>query len=79
MKQEGRQQLSYTGMLEKALTHQPLPPPFLVLTTQDSSMHGLVSLAIGALTDAFLIHKADQMVLIDYEGQRRIKCSYMRK
>ena len=31
--------------LEKALPHQLLPPPFLVLTTQDSSEHRLVSLA----------------------------------
>ena len=50
--------------LEKTLQHQPLPPPFLVFTAQDSSAHRLVSLAIYALTDAFLNHKVDQMVLI---------------
>ena len=70
-KPEEKQQLSCVGNLEKALPHQPLPPPFLVLTAQDSSMHRLVSLAICTLTDAFLNHKVDQMVLIDYDRQRR--------
>ena len=33
------QQLSCVGNLERALLHQPLPPPFLVLTSHDSSAH----------------------------------------
>ena len=66
MKQE-ETQLNCTRNLEKSLPHQPLLPPFLVLTAQDSSMHRLVSLAICVLTP-----KVDQMVLIDYDGPRRI-------
>ena len=73
MKQEETQQLSCTGNLKKALPHQPLPPPFIRLIAKDSSAHRLVSFAIGSLTDAFLNHKVDQMVLIDYEGERRKK------
>ena len=68
VKPEETQQLSCAGNLEKAL---PLLPPFLVLTAQDSSAHRLVSLAICALTDAFFNQKVDQMVLINYDGQRR--------
>ena len=49
----------------------PLAPPFLVMTTQDSSAHILVSLAICARKDAFFNHKVDQMILIDYDVQRR--------
>ena len=67
VKPEETQQLSYVGNLEK-----PLPPPFLVLTAQDFCTQIVVSLAICTLTDAFLNHKVDQMVLIDYDGQRRI-------
>ena len=71
MKPEETQQLSCAGNLEKALLHQPLQPSFFVLTAQDSSMHRLVSFAICKFTDAFLNHKVDQMVLINYDGQRR--------
>ena len=65
LKQEETQQLSCTGNLE------PLPPPFLVLTAQDSSAHRLVTLPICALTDVLLNHKVDRIVIIDYDGQRR--------
>ena len=58
--------LSCAGNLEKALPHESLPPPFLVLTAQDSFVHRLISLAICTLTDSFLNHKVDQMVVIDY-------------
>ena len=68
MKPEETQQLSCTGNLEKALPHQPLPPPSHVLTAQDSPMHRLVSLAICILTDVFLNYKVDQVILIDYNG-----------
>ena len=57
--------------LKEVLPHQLLPPPFLVHTTQDSSAHKLVSLAICALMDSILNHKVDLMVRIDYNGQRR--------
>ena len=67
MKLEEMLQLWCVGNLEKALPHQPLLPPFLVLTAQESSVYRLVSLAICALTDTFLNDKVDQMVLIDYE------------
>ena len=70
IKPEETQKLSSKENLEKA--HQPLPPSFLALTAQDSSAHRLLSLAIYALTDASLNHKIDQMVRIDYDGQRRI-------
>ena len=70
VKPEETQQLSCAGKLEKALPHQSLPPPFLVLTVQDSSAHRLVSLAICAFTDAVLNHKVQQMALIDYDWQR---------
>ena len=70
VKPEEMQQMSCAGNLEKALPHQPMTTPFLVLMAQDSSVHKLVSLAICALTDAFLNHKVNQMVLIDYDGQR---------
>ena len=66
VKLEETQQLSCTGHLEKAL-----PLPFLVLTAQYSLKHRSVSLAICTLTDAFLNHKVDQMVLINYDGQIR--------
>ena len=56
--------------LRKALPHQPLPPPFLVLTAKDSSSHRLVSLVITTFTDTFLDHKIDQMVLI--KGEKNI-------
>ena len=72
VKPEETQQLNCAEKLEKALPHQPLPPPFLVLTAQDSSAHRLVSLAICALTDAVLYRKVDQMALIDHDWQRRI-------
>ena len=65
------QQLSCVGNLEKALPNQPLPPLFLVLTAQDSSMHRLVSLALSTLMDAFLKYKVDQMVLIDYDRRKK--------
>ena len=68
MKPEETQQLSCAGNLEKTL---PLPPPFLVLTDQDSSAYRLDSLVICAFMDALLNHKVDHMVLIDYDGQRR--------
>ena len=71
VKLEEMQQPSCTGNLEKALPHQPLLPPFLDFTAQDSSVHRLVSLAICALKDAFLNRKVDQRVLIDYDGQSR--------
>ena len=71
VKPEEMQQLSCIENLEKALPHQPLLPPFLVFTAQDPSVHRLVSLATCALTDTFLNHKVDQMVLINYNGQRR--------
>ena len=74
LKPEETQQLNCTGNLEKALPYQPLPPSILVLTAQDSSAHRLVSLAICALSDPILNHKVDQMVLIDYDGQRRYIC-----
>ena len=70
MKPEETRQLSSAGNLEKALPHQPLLPPFLVVSVQDSSTHRLVSLAKCALMDAFLSHKVNQMVLIDCDGQR---------
>ena len=66
-------ELSCAGNVEKALPHQPLLPPFLVLSAQDSSAYRLVSLAICTLTDAFLNHKVDRMVLIDYDGQKKKK------
>ena len=59
VKQEETQQLSYAGNLEKALPYQPLPPPFLVLTIQDSLAHRLISLAICALMDPILNQKVD--------------------
>ena len=65
-------QLSCIENLEKALPHQSLLPPFLILAAQNSSTHRLVSLAICTLMDAFLNHKIDHMVLIDYDGQRRL-------
>ena len=71
MKPEETQQLSLAGNLENALPHQLLLAPFLVLTAQNSSAHRLVSFIICAHTDAFLNHKVDQMILIDYDGQRR--------
>ena len=71
VKPEESQELSCTGKLEKALPHQSLPPPFPVLTAEDSSAHRLVPLAICTLVDAFLNYKVDQIVLIDYDGQRR--------
>ena len=71
VKPEETQQLSCAGSLEKALPHQPLPPPFLVLTAQDLSVQRLVLLVICALTNAFFNHKVDQIVLIDYDRQRR--------
>ena len=71
MKQEEMQQLSCTGNLEKALPHQPLLPPFLNLTAEDTYAHRLISLAICTLTDPVLNHMVNQMVLIDYYGQRR--------
>ena len=55
VKSEGKQQLSNAG--HKALPHQPLPPPFLVLTVQDSSTHKLASLAICVLKDTVLNHR----------------------
>ena len=73
VKSEETQQLSYAGNLEKAQLHQPLPLPSLVPTVKDSSTHRLVSLAICAFTDAIPNHKVDQMVFIDYDGQRREK------
>ena len=66
-KQIGTQQMNCTGNLEKAQPHQP---PFLVLTVQDSSELRLVSWAICALSDPDLNHKVDQMVVIDYDGQK---------
>ena len=71
VKPEETQRLSCVGNLEKALPHQPLPPPFLVLTAQHSSTHRLIPLTTCALTDVFFIHNVNQMVLIDYDGQRR--------
>ena len=71
VKPEKTKQLNCAGNLEKAMPHQPLAPPFFALTAQDSSVHRLVSLAICILIDAFLHHNVDQMVLIDYDGQRR--------
>ena len=71
VKSEETQQRSCAGNLEKALLHELLLSPFLVLTAQDSSVHKLVSLAICALTDAFLSHTVDQMIFINYDGQRR--------
>ena len=71
VKPEETQQLSCTGNLEKALPHQILVLSFLVLTARDSSMHRLISLAIRALTGAFFNHKVDQMILTNYDGQRR--------
>ena len=56
MKPEETQQLNSAGSLEKTPPHQPVPPPFLVLTVQDFSSHRLVSLAICALTDPVLNH-----------------------
>ena len=73
LKQEGTQQLSYAGNLEKALPHQPLPPPFLVLNAQDSSVHWLVSLTMCTLTDPVLNPKVDQRVVINNDEQRRKK------
>ena len=71
MKKEGTQQLSCTGNLEKALPHQPLPPPFLVPTVQGSSTHTQIGLISHLHTqDPVLNHKVDLMVLIDYDGQR---------
>ena len=52
--------------IRKALPHQPLLTPFLVLTAQNSSMHRLVALTICAFMDPIL----NQMVLIDFNGQR---------
>ena len=46
VKQEETQQLSCAGNLEKSLPHQPLQPPFLIFTGQDSSVHRLASFAI---------------------------------
>ena len=71
MKPEKMLQLICAGDFEKAQPHQPLAPRFLVLTVQDSSAHRLVSLSTCALTEAFLNHKVDQFVLIDYDGWRR--------
>ena len=42
-------------------------------TDQISSAHRLVSLDICALTDSVLNNKVDQMVLIDYDGQKKKK------
>ena len=71
VKPEEMHQLSCAGNLEKALLHLTLPPPFLVFTAQDSSAHRLVSFAIYTLTDVFLNQNGDNMVLIDYDWQRR--------
>ena len=74
VKPKETQQLSCAGILEKVLPHQPLPPTFLVLTAQDTSVHRLVSLAFSAFTYTFLNYKVYQMVLINYDGQRRRFC-----
>ena len=66
VKPEETQQVNCTGNLEKAL-----PLPLFIFTAQDSSAHRLVSLAICALRHAFPNHKVDQMVLVDYDGQKR--------
>ena len=71
VKTEETQQLSCAENLEKTLPHQSLLPTFLVLTAQDSLVYRLISLAICAFTNTFLNHKVDQIVLIDYDGQRR--------
>ena len=71
VKLEEMQQLICAGNLEKAVKHQPLLPPFLVLTALDSSAYRLISLAICALMDPIFNHKVDQMTLIDYNGPRR--------
>ena len=59
------------------LPRQPLSLPFLVLTTQDSSAHRLVSLDLCTLTVASLNRKVDQMILIDYDWQRRCITIYI--
>ena len=69
VKQEGMQQLSCAGNLEKALPYQPLLPPFLVLTAQDFR----AQIGLCSFMDPVLHHKVDQMVLLDYDGQRRRK------
>ena len=84
MKQKETQRLRCARNLEKALPHQPLPPPFHILTAQYSSAHRLVSLVLSALTDPVLNHKVNQMVLIDYEWTKReiylyiCMCTYVR-
>ena len=59
VKPEEIQRLNCTGNLEKALPHQPLLPPFFVLTAQDSFAYRLVSLAICVFTDPVLNRKVD--------------------
>ena len=76
MKQEGMQQLSCARNLEKALLHQPLVPPFLVFTAQDTSAHRVASLAICALMDPVLSHNVDRWsssITMDKEEE----CVYM--
>ena len=73
-----QKKLSCAGNLEKALPHQPLPPPFLVLTVQDSSTHRLGSLAICSLTDTFLNYKVHRLGWTKKKNSQHIKKKFQK-
>ena len=63
------------GKLRKGTATSAIADTIPCFTVQDSSSRRLV---ICALTDAFLNHKVDQMVFIDYDGQRKRRKSRRR-